>query len=225
MKESLLDYGTDFITQDKKQIKTELQKYNLEAKVYCIFFMANFHPYSNEIFSKINSLQKQERQIQIIFCSCDETNSEYEISISKIENKNILIIPFSKKETIEKIIKKHNVNYIPYFIIINKEGKEIFKLQKEEIMQISNEKILGWINQSNINKLFSDLKYQIGEKGYSPCHPHTLTYAISTTKMPEYRSGNWSCDECGKSFKPNVTNFYCSICGYDICDNCYDKNK
>ena len=109
-------------------------------------------------------------------------------------------------------------------VIINKEGKEIFKLLKEEIMGITKEDILSWINQSNI-KLFYDIKYQIGEKGNSPCHPHTLTYAISTTKMPEYRSDNWYCDEFGKSFKANVTNFYCNLCGYDICDLCYDKTK
>ena len=193
-------------------------------KIFCIFFMSSFHPFFNEIFQKINSLSNQEKEIQLIFCPCDETEEEYNTSKLQITNKNILIIPFSEKETIEKIINKHNVNYLPYMVIINKEGKEIFKLLKEEIMGITKEDILGWINQSNI-KLFYDLKYQIGEKGNSPCHPHTLTYAISTTKMPEYRSGNWYCDECGKSFKANVTNFYCSLCGYDICDLCYDKTK
>ena len=224
MKESLLDYGTNFITQDNKLINNELQKYNKDTKIFCIFFMSSFHPFFNEIFQKINSLSNQEKEIQIIFCPCDETEEEYNTSKLQITNKNILIIPFSEKETIEKIINKHNVNYLPYMVIINKEGKEIFKLLKEEIMGITKEDILGWINQSNI-KLFYDLKYQIGEKGNSPCHPHTLTYAISTTKMPEYRSGNWYCDECGKSFKANVTNFYCSLCGYDICDLCYDKTK
>ena len=224
MKESLLDYGTNFITQDNKLINNELQKYNKDTKIFCIFFMSSFHPFFNEIFQKINSLLNQEKEIQLIFCPCDETEEEYNTSKLQITNKNILIIPFSEKETIEKIINKHNVNYLPYMVIINKEGKEIFKLLKEEIMGITKEDILGWINQSNI-KLFYDLKYQIGEKGNSPCHPHTLTYAISTTKMPAYRSGNWYCDECGKSFKANVTNFYCSLCGYDICDLCYDKTK
>lgn len=224
MKESLLDYGTNFITQDNKLINNELQKYNKDTKIFCIFFMSSFHPFFNEIFQKINSLSNQEKEIQLIFCPCDETEEEYNTSKLQITNKNILIIPFSEKETIEKIINKHNVNYLPYMVIINKEGKEIFKLLKEEIMGITKEDILDWINQSNI-KLFYDLKYQIGEKGNSPCHPHTLTYAISTTKMPEYRSGNWYCDECGKSFKANVTNFYCSLCGYDICDLCYDKTK
>ena len=224
MKESLLDYGTNFITQDNKLINNELQKYNKDTKIFCIFFMSSFHPFFKEIFQKINSLSNQEKEIQLIFCPCDETEEEYNTSKLQITNKNILIIPFSEKETIEKIINKHNVNYLPYMVIINKEGKEIFKLLKEEIMGITKEDILDWINQSNI-KLFYDLKYQIGEKGNSPCHPHTLTYAISTTKMPEYRSGNWYCDECGKSFKANVTNFYCSLCGYDICDLCYDKTK
>ena len=225
MEESLLDYGTSFYTQDNKLLNIELQKYNIEAKVFCIFFMSSFHPFSDEIYTKINSLSNQEKEIQIVFCPCDETEEEYKISKLKITNKNVLTIPFSEKERIEKIINKHNVNYLPYMVIVNKEGKEIFNLLKEEIMKIKKEDILGWINQSNLNKLFSDLKYQIGEKGYSPCHPHTLTYAISTTKMPEYRSGNWCCDECGKSFKPNVTNFYCSLCGYDICDICYDKTQ
>ena len=224
MKESLLDYGTNFITQDNKLINNELQKYNKDTKIFCIFFMSSFHPFFNEIFQKINSLSNQEKEIQLIFCPCDETEEEYNTSKLQITNKNILIIPFSEKETIEKIINKHNVNYLPYMVIINKEGKEIFKLLKEEIMGITKEDILGWINQSNI-KLFYDLKYQIGEKGNSPCHPHTLTYAISTSKMPEYRSANWYCDEYGKSFKANVTNFYCSLCGYDICDLCYDKTK
>lgn len=113
MKESLLDYGTNFITQDNKLINNELQKYNKDTKIFCIFFMSSFHPFFNEIFQKINSLSNQEKEIQLIFCPCDETEEEYNTSKLQITNKNILIIPFSEKETIEKIINKHNVNYLP----------------------------------------------------------------------------------------------------------------
>ena len=37
MKESLLDYGTNFITQDNKLINNELQKYNKDTKIYIFY--------------------------------------------------------------------------------------------------------------------------------------------------------------------------------------------
>lgn len=40
MKESLLDYGTNFITQDNKLINNELQKYNKDTKnILYIFYV------------------------------------------------------------------------------------------------------------------------------------------------------------------------------------------
>lgn len=46
-------------------------------------------------------------------------------------------------------------------------------------------------------------------------HEHTLIYLINNK--------NWSCDKCSTSFNSNTGKFYCSLCDYNMCNNCKVK--
>ena len=46
-------------------------------------------------------------------------------------------------------------------------------------------------------------------------HEHILIYLINNK--------NWSCNICSASYNPNIAKFYCSICDYNVCNNCKIK--
>ena len=58
------------------------------------------------------------------------------------------------------------------------------------------------------------------------CHEHPLMYCItSRTRIPTV----WNCNICMENFSYQDWSFFCSICDYDICYECYlnsmDENK
>ena len=53
-------------------------------------------------------------------------------------------------------------------------------------------------------------------------HDHKLIFCISNF--------NWECDDCHKNYDKKIGRYYCSICNFNICDECsenhgYDKMK
>jgi hypothetical protein len=52
------------------------------------------------------------------------------------------------------------------------------------------------------------------------CHEHPLMYCLtSRTKI----AMNWNCNLCNKHFGMDDWSFYCSVCDYDLCFDCYRK--
>ena len=243
MKNELQSFGNTFIKNGKILNKVNLIPNNAnENPLFGLLFFANFHPYYNKIIEKLINFYKEinsvKTKFELIYCSCDDNEKEFEASISegKLDKIPWLIIPFDKEpsnqsekefEKIRKnLIDNYSVASLPRLIILDKEGKKVDSLGIEMIMSIDDNYFNGWVNQSNLSKIMiKNNKVSLGDKAISICHQHQLTYADETLKMPEYKGGNWNCDECGKSFKSTVPNFYCAVCGYDICDACYEKNK
>lgn len=62
MKESLLDYGTNFITQDNKLINNELQKYNKTQKYFVNFLYLVFILFSMKFFKKLILYQTKKKK-------------------------------------------------------------------------------------------------------------------------------------------------------------------
>ena len=228
MKNVLKDIGDTFINAEKKIIKLDLTaNYNNKSTIYGLLFLTYYHPSYTSIISNLidfyNKTNNQSKKFEIIYCSCDETEAEFTQSI---QNHPWLILPYNPNTKRNELILSHNVLSVPLLVIIDQDGKKIVSLNKSEIDSIDDNSYSGWVNMSSLNdKLLKIEKYVIGQKGVSICHPHNLIYTDYTLKSPEYRDGSWSCDECGKDFKPNVCNFYCGLCGYDICNACYEKNK
>ena len=52
-------------------------------------------------------------------------------------------------------------------------------------------------------------------------HYHPLIYCI--TSRNSERSTNWICNRCSKHYNNGEWSFYCSLCDYDLCFDCYKK--
>lgn len=49
-------------------------------------------------------------------------------------------------------------------------------------------------------------------------HVHPLVY-LSTNRE------SWLCDVCAKHFPGTTKSFYCTLCDYDLCSQCYNREK
>ena len=83
-----------------------------------------------------------------------------------------------------------------------------------------------------MNKLSDEKKFPLflagGRESVSiksindPSHNHPLMYCI-TSRLSNGIT-KWVCQKCFKTYK-NRWSFYCSICNYDLCYNCYINSK
>ena len=199
-----------------------------QDKVFGLLFISGILPKLNNIIEKLNNLCSSRTQnddiLKLIICICDEEKNEYDDSLLKISNLSCFVVPF-ESEIKQKLINKYNIISLPCLVIIDKNGKNLDYLNNSDINDLNTDIIKGWKNTFDIVNTFKVKKYRIGDEGYVYDHRHILIYTDYLGKSPSYGMGNWYCDICGKTNKYNVTNFYCDLCRYDVCDDCYDKNK
>ena len=125
----------------------------------------------------------------------------------------------------ENLISKFNIITIPSLLILDKDGVLIDRLNTEKIQNLNENIIKGWENIFMIRNLFSQRrKLELGETIKLSVHHHELIYSNHSMK-PGYGYSGWSCDICRRSYKHDVTNFFCPLCGWDLCDICYNKYK
>ena len=125
--------------------------------------------------------------------------------------------------------------------MLKREGKD--RLSCSQLL--NHDFIIGNYNQNNeesqsyeelvdqFDKIFIDPKGKgklsetrvFDEIKYVYTHPHPLSFSDYLTKPDDYGKKGWICDECKTMFAYNIANFCCKKCCYDICDNCYNKNK
>lgn len=53
-------------------------------------------------------------------------------------------------------------------------------------------------------------------------HQHPLIYCI--TSRADKEKTIWYCKECKTKYDKNEWSFFCSVCKYDLCYNCYSYN-
>jgi hypothetical protein len=51
-------------------------------------------------------------------------------------------------------------------------------------------------------------------------HKHRLIYCMTSRGR---KLTSWTCNECYNSYEFDDWSFYCSLCDYDLCYNCYSK--
>ena len=83
-----------------------------------------------------------------------------------------------------------------------------------------------------LRKISDEPKYPLDEEGNRKNdtietinfegHKHPLMYCI--TSRAANKKTNWFCNECSNHFGSNEWSFYCSLCDYDLCYNCYLNN-
>ena len=72
--------------------------------------------------------------------------------------------------------------------------------------------------KNNFNKENKKLK----ESGLTDKKNHKLIYCLTSRNY--FGETFWDCNKCGKK-KNNGWSFYCSICDYDVCIDCFNKIK
>lgn len=53
-------------------------------------------------------------------------------------------------------------------------------------------------------------------------HSHPLIYCITSRNRNPI---SWICNKCHRNYKEGSWSFYCSLCDYDLCVNCYIKSR
>ena len=134
-----------------------------------------------------------------------------------------LILNYNSKNK-DFLINNYNIISLPKLIVLNKDGEVIDNLNSQRIQILNENDIQGWKNKFTIPNLYKNKIPELGDKGKISNHQHELIFSSHSMKSG-YGKGGWICDICRKSFEYHVPNFYCSLCGFDVCDVCYNKYK
>ena len=130
------------------------------------------------------------------------------------------------KESKKEVIKDEQVSEFKEDEIINLEKKEKEEIKKKKIVSIE---IIDENNEEGILRLKSKLviNKKTENKILSPFHKHYLYLSITE----RFLNCNYSCNICQKEFNNNAPSYYCTICDYDLCEECAkitelnDKNE
>ena len=218
-----------------KEIKNELiskgtepnidnfDQYISQNKIFTIFFISKIIPDLTSLWNSINTLFVKNELIKLIICICSDSKEDFEKTLLLIkEDISCLIFNYESKNR-EIIINKYNIISIPTLIILDKDGKLLDSLNMERIKNLNENDIKAWESYLMILKMNRARKLELGDSAKLSVHQHVLVY--SDNEMRGYSGSGWSCDVCKKSYSSLMYNFNCIICGWDLCDSCYDKYK
>ena len=54
-------------------------------------------------------------------------------------------------------------------------------------------------------------------------HGHPLLFVFTPDRAKE--GNNWTCNICYSNYEYNIPSFYCTLCDFDLCQNCLAKHK
>ena len=219
-----------------KQIKNELiskgtepnidnlDQYISQNKIFSIFFISKIIPDISSLLYSLNDLYLKNDFIKLIICICSDTKEDFEETLFLIkEDISCLIFNYESKNR-DNIIYNYNIISIPTLIILNKDGNIIDSLNIERIKNLKEYDIIAWKNKLMIQSMTKIKKLELGDTCLIlSVHRHELVY--SDNKMRGYSGAGWSCDVCRKHYSASTLNFNCLLCGWDLCDLCYNKYK
>ena len=223
MKNILKEIKNDIISFGKEPTVDNIEQYISQNKIFCILFYSKIIPDFSNMFLSLNNIINDNPILKLLICICEDTEEDYNKSLSEVNNISCLILKYDSKNR-DLFINKYNIIILPTLIVLDNEGELIDILNKERIMEINMNDVEGWKNKFIIPNIYKNKIPELGERGRISNHQHELIYSNYPMK-PGYGKGGWICDICRKSFEYNTTNFFCSLCGFDVCDVCYDKYK
>ena len=218
-----------------KEIKNELiskgtepnidnfEQYISQNKIFSILFISKIIPELSSLLNSLNNLCLKNESIKLIICICSDSKEDFDQILFLIkDNISCLIFNYESKNR-EIIIYKYNIISIPTLIILDKDGELIDTLNYNRIKELNEYDVKGWENKFMIKKMNKTKKLELGDTCILAVHRHELVY--SDNEMRGYGGSGWSCDVCRKHYSASTPNFNCIICGWDICDACYEINK
>lgn len=132
----------------------------------------------------------------------------YNIGIKIDKHKHRLVYMITNRNWICNICRNKYSNFIPTYYCTKCDYDVCRKCMKI----ISDEKKYPLIDEGNRE----NNTIKIVEKD---CHRHPLIYCI-TSRNAKART-TWICNECKGNYDEDEWSFYCSLCDYDICYDCY----
>lgn len=225
------------INKGKELLPDNFDNFIQQNKLFLILFYSqiifsqntnNNNEFLQTFFFRFSNISENFPNIKFIICLCDEEKEDYDLSKKYFSKFSCLIIPF-ESEGKKKLIDYFNIISLPCLLFLDKDGKKLDSLGGEnEILEgVDDKKVEGWLNFVNISEMFKRRSggYLIGDFGKVECHRHVMCFADYRNKSSGYSTGNWYCDSCSKRFNKETPNFYCHLCDYDLCNDCYEKYK
>jgi rubrerythrin len=133
------------------------------------------------------------------------------INIKIDDHEHFLVYMLTNRDWICNLCNKSYPNFVPTFYCT----KCDYDVCKKCMSKLSDEKkfplFLAGVRESVTIKFINDTSHQ-----------HPLMYCITS----RFSNGitKWVCKKCFKTYK-NRWSFYCSVCNYDLCYNCYINSK
>ena len=175
------------------------------------------------MLTSLNNVINDNSSLKLIICICEDTEEDYKNTLSTINNVSCLIFNYDSKNR-DLFIKKYNITSLPTMIILDKYGKVIDSLNKERIMNFKECDINKWKEKFDIPNELDNKKHELWKRAKINKHEHELIYGNNFMKPGYSKSIGFFCDTCLKSCDDD-TNYFCSLCEYDVCDECFEKYK
>ena len=224
------NWQNNFIQNTDKDISiifrfmTNLKYFNIKAKQ------------SEKLIDVINRFKSNECPKELInclsVCACNGNRADQNKTLFELGINHGDIILF-----IEKFSTNNQTEYISTkksdYVLTEKEKIQYdrLKAQYETRLFIKSslknrfvsQQAAGGSNNQNDNEdttqSFSDFMKEI-DNGLGIIvkeHKHILVYCLSIK--------DWKCNICNENFSKNKGRYYCSICDYNMCEKCHEKNK
>ena len=219
----LKEVKNELISKGNEPNIDNFDQYISQNKLFSILFFSKIIPNYVSILTNISSIFSKFDSIKLILCICEDTKEDFDEVLLSIKDISCLIFNFESKSR-NNFISNYNIISLPCLIILNKDGILLDSLTYERINNLKNDDLKGWENKFIVPKLYKLKKLELGDVVKLSCHSHELVYSNQQMK-PGYGNSGWICDMCRASYKSYITNFFCIICGWDICDKCYNKYK
>ena len=220
----LKEIKNEFINKGKEPHTDNFDQYISQNKIFTFLFASKIIPEFSSMLSSLNTLYTSNEKVKLIICICSDTKDEFDDSLSDINDDiSCLIFNYESKNR-QILISKYNIISIPTLIIIDKDGVLIDSLNMEQIKNLNESDIKGWENKFVVTNLYKNKKLEIGDTCILSVHKHILIYSNNSMK-PGYGNSGWTCDICGRGYSSRDVNFFCPLCGWDLCDICYNKYK
>jgi len=221
MKNILKEIKNDIISKGDEPNVDNLEQYISQDKIFCIFFYSKLIPDSPSVLSSLKIINTSDN-LKLVLCICEESEEDYKASLAQINNISCIILKYESKNR-DEFINNFNIISLPSMIVLNKFGVPMEMLNKEKIQSLNENDIEGWKNKYIIPNMYKNRLPELGDKLRISNHQHELVF--SDNSMKGYGMSGWICDLCKKHFNYNISNFFCSLCGFDACDVCINKYR
>ena len=190
MKNILKEIKNDIISKGDEPRVDNIEQYISQNKIFCLLFYSDIIPEYLNILSSLKIINNSDN-LKLIICICEDSEEDYNKTISKINDISCLILNYNSKNK-DFLINNYNIISLPKLIVLNKDGQVIDNLNSQRIQILNENDILGWKNKFIIPNLYKNKVPELGDRGRITNHQHELIFSNYSMKSG-YGKGGWIC--------------------------------